>query len=134
LCNQYQSLVSNRFFQVLCRRMRERIAILASGEGSNAENVIRYFKGHDSISVVMVLSNDPDAAVLQRARQLNVPALLFSRQQFRESNEVLPWLQRENVTHIVVAGFLWLVPSNILEAFPGKIINIHPALLPKHGG
>jgi phosphoribosylglycinamide formyltransferase-1 len=114
--------------------MKARVAILASGEGSNAENIIRHFKGHTSVSVVMVLSNNPDAAVLQRANQLRIPAFVFDRRQFRETGEVLQWLQREKVTHIVLAGFLWLVPADILKAFENRIINIHPALLPRYGG
>lgn len=114
--------------------MSARIAILASGDGSNAESIIRHFKGNRNISVALVLSNNPDAFVLQRAQQLGVPWRVFNRIQFRETHEVLDWLQHEKVTHIVLAGFLWLVPASILEAYEGKIINIHPALLPRHGG
>src|SRR6187401_1428429 len=104
--------------------MKARIAILASGEGSNAENIVRYFKGNINISVVLILSNNPDAAVLERAAQHRIPSLAFTRQQFRDTGEVLRWLHAEKVTHIVLAGFLWLVPGDILKAFEGRIINI----------
>jgi phosphoribosylglycinamide formyltransferase-1 len=114
--------------------MKARIAILASGKGTNAENVIRYFDGHPTAAVVMVLSNNAAAGVLERAAQLEVPTFVFNRQQFVESDEVLQWLKREHVTHIVLAGFLWLIPVNLLSAYHDKIINIHPALLPRHGG
>jgi phosphoribosylglycinamide formyltransferase-1 len=119
---------------VIFAPMSARIAILASGDGSNAENIIRHFKDRGDITVALVLSNNPDAFVLQRAAQLNVPARFFNRVQFRETGEVLDWLRKEKVTHIVLAGFLWLVPSSILEAYEGRIVNIHPALLPRHGG
>jgi phosphoribosylglycinamide formyltransferase-1 len=110
-----------------------RIAILASGSGTNAENIIRYFQNHRSISVALVLSNNPNAAVLQRAGSLNVRAVAFTREQF-VSGDILYWLEQEKITHIVLAGFLWLVPVALTEAFRGRIINIHPALLPRHGG
>jgi phosphoribosylglycinamide formyltransferase 1 len=119
---------------VIFATMPSRIAILASGDGSNAENIIRHFKGNPDISIVMVLSNNPDAFVLKRAAQLKIPAHVFTRQQLRETGEVLGWLQRERVTHIVLAGFLWLVPAQMLELYRERIINIHPALLPRHGG
>jgi phosphoribosylglycinamide formyltransferase-1 len=119
---------------VIFAPMSARIAILASGDGSNAENIIRHFKDRGDITVALVLSNNPDAFVLQRAAQLNVPARFSNRVHFRETGEVLDWLRKEKVTHIVLAGFLWLVPSSILEAYEGRIVNIHPALLPRHGG
>ena len=110
-----------------------RIAILASGSGTNAENIIRYFQNHRRISVELVLSNNPDASVLQRAAGLNVPSIVFNKEQL-VSGGVLNWLEREKITHIVLAGFLWLVPEKLTEAFAGRMINIHPALLPRHGG
>jgi phosphoribosylglycinamide formyltransferase-1 len=114
--------------------MNARIAILASGNGTNAEHIIRYFKGHKNISVALVLSNNPQAPVLDRAASLRVPSLAFTRKQFYEDGEVIEWLRREGVTHIVLAGFLWLVPADLLAAYEGRMINIHPALLPRHGG
>jgi phosphoribosylglycinamide formyltransferase 1 len=110
------------------------IAIFASGNGSNAEAIIRHFGSHPSIAVRLVLSNNPSAFVLERSRQLGVPATTFSREQFRDPNFILSLLKENNITHIVLAGFLWLVPEYLIRAFPEKIVNIHPALLPKFGG
>lgn len=81
-----------------------------------------------------MLCNKPDAYVLRRAEKFKVPAKVFTRPQFRESGEVLQWLADEKITHIVLAGFMWLMPENIINRFSGKIINIHPSLLPKFGG
>jgi phosphoribosylglycinamide formyltransferase 1 len=113
---------------------RFRIAIFASGNGTNAEAIIAYFKKHPTIEVTMLLSNNPQAFALQRAKNLSIEARSFTRGQFRESDEVIQWLMESQITHIVLAGFLWLIPKNLVEVFPGKIINIHPALLPKFGG
>jgi phosphoribosylglycinamide formyltransferase 1 len=114
--------------------MNSRLAIFISGSGSNAEKIIEYFQGHKSIQVAMVLSNNPEALGLQRAARLNIPTQVFNRTQFRESDEVVNALKQVGVTHVVLAGFLWLIPKNLIEAFPHRIINIHPALLPKFGG
>ena len=111
-----------------------RLAIFISGSGSNAEAIILHFQNHPLVKVVMVLSNNPDAYGLERARKYAIPVKVFSRPQFRESEEVLQWLKDADVTHLVLAGFLWLVPSYLIQAFPQHIINIHPALLPKFGG
>lgn len=110
------------------------LAIFASGSGTNAEEIFRYFRQHDSISVVLLLSNNPQAYALERAGKYDIPSKVFSRSQFRESLEVLEWLKENKITHIVLAGFMWLVPDYLIRAFPGRIINIHPALLPKFGG
>jgi phosphoribosylglycinamide formyltransferase-1 len=110
------------------------IAIFASGSGTNAENLIRHFRTNPSGEVKVVLSNRPDAMVLERARSLGIEAILFSRDQFYERDEIVKILQERGIEFIVLAGFLWLVPSNILEAYDGRIVNIHPALLPKYGG
>lgn len=111
----------------------KRIAILASGSGTNAENIIKYFKNSDSISVVQVLSNKKDAKVLERASCLNIPNRSFDKNDFIATDEVLKLL-KENADYVILAGFLWKIPSKIIDAFPNKIINIHPALLPKYGG
>ena len=111
----------------------KRIAILASGSGTNAENIIKYFKNSDSISVVQVLSNKKDAKVLERASFLNIPNRSFDKNDFIATDEVLNLL-KENADYVILAGFLWKIPSKIIAAFPNKIINIHPALLPKYGG
>lgn len=110
------------------------IAILASGNGSNAEEIIRYFKDHPVIDVALLLSNNPNAFALDRAKRLNVPAKTFTREEFKEPGVILQWLKKKDITHIVLAGFLWLIPDYLIKSYPGKIINIHPALLPKFGG
>lgn len=111
-----------------------RIAIFASGSGTNAERIFEHFKSHESIEVALLLSNNANAYALERARKARVPTLVFDRVQWRETDEVLKWLNENKITHIVLAGFLWLVPEILITAFPDKIINIHPALLPKYGG
>jgi phosphoribosylglycinamide formyltransferase 1 len=111
-----------------------KIAIFASGSGTNAQRIIEYFQSSGSISVSMVLSNNPDAFVLQRARKLGVPVTVFSRNEFYETDRIPGLLQSLQVSFLVLAGFLWLIPENLLKAYPGKILNIHPALLPKYGG
>ncbi len=110
------------------------IAIFASGSGTNAENIARYFKSHPSVKVALVLSNRPQAYVLKRAENLGIPAVTFNRGQFYNSDYVLQKLREYDIGFIVLAGFLWLVPKYLIDAFPRKIVNIHPALLPKYGG
>lgn len=111
-----------------------RIAIFASGSGTNAEEIFKYFKSNTSIEVVGLLSNNPEAYAIQRAKNYGVATLTFTRNQFRDTTEVIDWLKERQVTHIVLAGFMWLVPQYLIQAFPDKIVNIHPALLPKFGG
>jgi phosphoribosylglycinamide formyltransferase-1 len=111
-----------------------RLAILASGNGTNAEAIIKYFQHHVQIQVVVLLSNNPKAFALERSKKFNIPCRVFDKQQFRESDEALRWLKEFEVTHIVLAGFLWLLPERLIQSFPDKIVNIHPALLPKFGG
>lgn len=110
------------------------IAVFASGSGSNAEAIIKYFEHHPFIRVVLLLSNNPGAFALQRARRFGIPSRVFSKEQFRDGGDVLNWLRENEVTHLVLAGFLWLIPAYLLKVFPGRIINIHPSLLPKFGG
>ena len=110
------------------------IAIFASGNGSNAEKIIRYFQNHPDTRVALVLSNNKNAFVIERAKNLGVETVTFSREQFYKTNEILEILNQNNTDLIVLAGFLWLIPGNLLQNFPKRIINIHPALLPKYGG
>ncbi len=110
------------------------LAVFASGNGSNAEAIMNYFLHHQQIEVVILLSNNPNALALERAKKFNVPFRVFDKRQFRESDEVLIWLKEFKITHIVLAGLLWLLPENLVQKFPDKIINIHPSLLPKFGG
>lgn len=110
------------------------IAIFASGSGSNAVKIIEHFRQQKIESSFCVLSNKPQAPVLTKAKNLDVETLIFNRTEFFNSDKIVEYLQSKNISLIVLAGFLWLVPENILKAFSGKIINIHPALLPKYGG
>jgi phosphoribosylglycinamide formyltransferase-1 len=110
-----------------------RIVIFASGSGTNAENIIQYFKNNKIIEITAVLSNKKDAKVLDKAKKLNVPVKVFSRIDFYETQEVVTFV-KNNADFIVLAGFLWKIPQDLIAAFPNKIINIHPALLPKYGG
>ena len=110
------------------------LAVFASGSGSNAENLALYFDGHPEIRVSLMLSNRHDAFVLQRAQRLNIPVLSFTKDDFYHSDKVLKILSERRIDRLVLAGFLWLVPDNLLKAFPQRIINIHPALLPRYGG
>src|SRR4051812_4073122 len=112
---------------------RYRLAILASGNGTNAEAIMEHFMNDSAIKVVVVLTNNPVAGVLERAARFGIPTKTFDRKQFQESEDVLQWLRKFEVTHIILAGFLWLVPENILSEYAPHIINIHPALLPKFG-
>ena len=114
--------------------MKKNIAIFASGSGSNAENLIRYFQKSDSVEVSLVLSNKSDAYVLERAYRLKVPCNVFPKEDWTAGDEILAILQEYRIDFIVLAGFLVRVPDLLLHAYPDKIINIHPALLPKFGG
>jgi phosphoribosylglycinamide formyltransferase 1 len=110
------------------------IAIFASGSGTNARNIAEYFNHSELVRVSLILSNRPDAFVLERARILKIPSVVFTRKDFYESDDIVDVLLENEIDLIVLAGFLWLIPENLLKAFPGRIINIHPALLPKYGG
>ncbi|MDR9455837.1 MAG: phosphoribosylglycinamide formyltransferase [Salegentibacter sp.] len=112
----------------------KKIVIFASGTGTNAENIIKYFKNSSLARVVAVFSNRKSAKVLRKAHDLDVKALYFDREALYKTNEVLHVLQDIKPDLIVLAGFLWVFPDNILRAFPQKVINIHPALLPNYGG
>jgi phosphoribosylglycinamide formyltransferase-1 len=111
-----------------------KIAILASGSGTNAENIIKYFSTRNIAKVTLVLSNKREAYVLQRAAKLKIKSVFFDRDEFYAGRKVLDYLLESEIDFIVLAGFLWLVPVNILEEFAGRVINIHPALLPGYGG
>lgn len=110
------------------------IAIFASGEGTNAQNIIDYFKHSDKVKVALIVSNKANANVLNRAKKEGIPTLLISRADFYDSNNTIDALKAANIHFIVLAGFLWMIPSKLVQAFPNKMINIHPALLPKYGG
>ncbi|CAM3636940.1 phosphoribosylglycinamide formyltransferase [Mucilaginibacter galii] len=114
--------------------MKTRIAIFASGSGSNAQKILEYFKHHDQGEVVLILTNNPQSYVLQRADNFEIPSHVFTRNEFYQTDDVVKLLKSMEVDLVVLAGFLWLVPASLLKAFPNQIINIHPALLPKYGG
>lgn len=110
----------------------KKIALFASGSGTNAENIIDYFSGNKHIKVDSLWSNKPGAYALTRAAKKGIPAFVFDRHQLYETNEIHDKLKERGIDLIVLAGFLWLVPENLVRNF--TIINIHPALLPKYGG
>lgn len=112
----------------------QRIAIFASGTGSNAINIIEYFKGHKTIEVSLVLSNNPKASVLEKASNAGVETYTFNRETFYNTNQVLNRLNSKKIDMIILAGFMWLVPENLVHEYSDRIMNIHPALLPKYGG
>ncbi len=111
-----------------------RLAIFASGSGTNAEAIAKHFGSGKDIEVALILSNKKDAFVLERAKNLGIKTYVFNRDQFYQTDEITQLLQTEEIDYIVLAGFLWLVPRNLVQAFPAKIINIHPSLIPKHCG
>ena len=110
------------------------IAVFASGNGTNAERIAVYFAQNPNISVRIILTNNPNAFVIERAKKLNLPVYVFNRDTFYQTEEVLQPLRNYQTDLIVLAGFMWLVPGYLIHAYPGRIINIHPALLPKYGG
>ena len=113
---------------------RKKIAIFASGAGSNAANLIGYFKTNASAEVVLVVTNKANAGVIHVASEAGIPVLLVSKKDFQEPNNLLEELSAFQLSLIVLAGFLWKIPGWMIDEFPDRIINIHPALLPRHGG
>lgn len=113
---------------------KKKIVIFASGSGSNAQRLMEYFEHHAHICVAALFSNNPKAHALQKAETFHVPAFLFNRDEFYNTDKVVEQVKQFSPDLIVLAGFLWLVPQSLLKAFPNRIINIHPALLPKYGG
>ncbi|WP_456459645.1 phosphoribosylglycinamide formyltransferase [Reichenbachiella sp.] len=113
----------------------KRLAIFASGSGSNAEQITKYFHNKQSgVSVELILTNKSNAFVLERAKKLGVETKVFDRDAFYHSDKIVDLLKSKDIDLVVLAGFLWLVPKNLIAAFPDRIVNIHPALLPKYGG
>jgi len=111
-----------------------RVAIFASGSGSNAENIVKYFEGRLKSSDFHFFTNNKKAYVNERAHNLGVNITFFTRDEFYSSNKVVEIIENNKCELIILAGFLWLIPENIVKRFKGRIINIHPALLPKYGG
>jgi phosphoribosylglycinamide formyltransferase-1 len=110
------------------------IAIFASGSGTNAQRLIEYFSPITVTNISILLTNKKNAGVIERAKKFNVPIRIFDREEFYYSDNIADFLQNEGIDWIILAGFLWLIPDNLLKNFPQRIVNIHPALLPKYGG
>lgn len=110
------------------------IAIFVSGSGSNCENLIKYFASSERVCCALVVSNKPDALALERAAKLGVPTAVTPKPQLNDSNVMLPLLRKYDIQFIVLAGFLPLIPDFLIDAYPRRIVNLHPALLPKYGG
>jgi phosphoribosylglycinamide formyltransferase-1 len=111
-----------------------KIAIFASGTGSNAQKLIDYFRGHQAVTIGLIVSNKPDAGVLQIAKNENIPDLLIDKEKFFRGNAYVDELKEQGIDFIALAGFLWKIPVNLIRSYHNKIINIHPALLPAYGG
>ncbi|MBQ3538963.1 MAG: phosphoribosylglycinamide formyltransferase [Bacteroidaceae bacterium] len=112
----------------------KRIAIFASGSGSNAENIAKYFANSTETEVSLIVANNPEAYVLKRAEKLGIESLIVRKPEFMAADNLIKELHKRKIDFIVLAGFLLLVPQKLIDAYPGRIVNIHPALLPKHGG
>jgi phosphoribosylglycinamide formyltransferase 1 len=112
----------------------KKAAIFASGNGSNAQRLAEYFREHNGPEIAAIYCNKADAYVLERAKNLEIPALVFSREVFYNSADVLTDLKNRKVEWVILAGFLWLIPDYLIQAYRGRMVNIHPALLPKFGG
>lgn len=112
----------------------KRIAVFASGNGSNAQAIAEYFNQRSNARIIVILSNRKDAYVNQRAVDLAIPAIVFNRSEFYDTDKITNYLIDLKIDLVVLAGFLWLLPPSLVKAFPNRIINIHPALLPKFGG
>ena len=114
--------------------MKKRLAIFASGSGSNAQKLMEHFKSSPEAEIALVLTNNPDAYVLQRADNFEIPSHVFDRHEFYQTEDISDLLKNLDIDMIVLAGFLWLIPQKLIDEYPGRIINIHPAILPKFGG
>ena len=111
-----------------------KLAVFASGKGSNAEKIIQNFANHNNIHISLIVSNKANAGVLDIAKRFGIETLLLDKKKFMESNEYVQYIKNQGITHVVLAGFLLKVPDNLIQAYNNKIINIHPALLPAYGG
>jgi phosphoribosylglycinamide formyltransferase-1 len=116
------------------RKRKKNIVLFASGNGTNAENIIRYFQQSDVIHITEILTNNPKAGVIERAKKLNVPVRVFTRADFDSPQILIHHLGEQQTDLIVLAGFLWKIPTALIRQFSGKMINLHPALLPEFGG
>jgi formyltetrahydrofolate-dependent phosphoribosylglycinamide formyltransferase len=129
-----QSQEPEPILSTLDSRLITRIAIFASGAGSNAQKIIDHFRNHLSIKIALIVCNKPGAGVLNIAKKENIPTIIIEKEKFFRADAYINELQEKQIDFIVLAGFLWKLPSLLIKAYPGKIINIHPALLPLYGG
>ena len=111
-----------------------KIALFASGTGSNVFNIINHFADNDKVEVVSVLSNKPQAGALNHGKNAGIETFVFNRDQFENTDEVLNYLRSVKADYLILAGFLWKIPANLIQAYEGKMLNVHPALLPSYGG
>ena len=110
------------------------LVIFASGAGSNARAIINYFSGSDTVKVVLIVCNKPGAGVINIAKEYHIPVLMIEKDRFKTGDAYLPEIKKVRADLLILAGFLWKVPQKLIDAYRGRIINIHPALLPKYGG
>jgi phosphoribosylglycinamide formyltransferase-1 len=127
-------MAKHLLIQILTFDLMKRIAIFASGSGTNMQRIAEYFQGNPAVEVSVLVCNKADAGVIQRAEKLQIPVVMINRSDFYQSDAITNQLIDLQIDLIVLAGFLWLIPDHLLHAFPQRIINIHPALLPKYGG
>ncbi len=111
-----------------------KIAVFASGTGSNAQKIIDFFRMHQSVKIELIVSNKPEAGVLHIAKNENIPSLILNKEAFFHGNAYVDELREQGISFIVLAGFLWKIPADLIRAYPNRIVNIHPALLPAYGG
>lgn len=116
------------------KKTKTNLVILASGNGSNAQNIAEYFSDRNDVNVSTVATNKADSGVINRAENLDIPVLIFTKSDLLDPNRLTAILKKMNPDLIVLAGFLLQIPEHFIEAFPNRIVNIHPALLPKFGG
>ena len=114
--------------------MSKKLAIFASGSGSNAQNVCRYFKNHPDVEVVLICTNKPDAFIVKRAKKLNIPVTFITKTELNNFDSLHKTLQNTKVDFIILAGFLLKLPTIMVKKYQNRILNIHPSLLPKYGG
>lgn len=126
--------MQKNIFYPTVKNTKHRIAIFASGAGSNAKKIIEYFRLSNKITVALIVCNKPDAGVLKIGEEHQIPAILIEKKKFFEGNHYIDELKNAGITFIVLAGFLWKLPAALIKAYQNKIINIHPALLPGYGG
>lgn len=110
------------------------LALFASGNGSNVENIVQYFANNDKVNVKLILTNNPKAGVIERMKKYNLPVTIFNKAEFYSMDLIVDLLRQSSIDYIILAGFLWLIPEKIIDAYENKILNIHPALLPAYGG